>query len=159
MCEADWKGGFIGSAFYFSWCLALLLIPRYADKVGRKWLFLGSHLIECGLFLGTLITQNYWVMVGLVGSMGAAAAGRLNVGSVYLTEWCLRKHQTIVHAFSLTGLSTFLASYVLFYWFISNDTRYVSTLGCAICFLTTILAFFIPESPRFLVAKGRASDV
>ena len=92
MCESDWKGGFIGTAFYFSWCLALLFVPRYADKVGRKWLFLGSRLVECGLFLGTLITRNYWVMVGLLACLGVAAAGRLNVGTVYLTEWFPRKN-------------------------------------------------------------------
>ena len=159
MCEAEWKGGFLGSASYFFCGLALLFIPRQADKVGRKWLFLGSRLIECVLFVGTLITSNYWVMVFLVSALGVAAAGRLNVGSVYLSEWCPRKYQTLVHIFSLSGLCTTIASYVLFYWLVSSDTRYVSALGCFICILTTILAFFVPESPRFLVAKGRASDV
>ena len=43
MCEPDWKGGFIGSAFYFFWCLSLLYVPRQADKVGRRWLFLSSR--------------------------------------------------------------------------------------------------------------------
>ena len=92
MCEPDWKGGFIGTAFYFSWCLGLLYVPRQADKVGRKWLYLGSHLIECFLFLATLFIEDYWVMVGLLAALGVAAAGRLNVGTVYMTEWFPRKH-------------------------------------------------------------------
>ena len=60
---------------------------------------------------------------------------------------------------NLSGNTILLISYVIFYWLVSNDTRIVSSLGCALCILTTILAFFVPESPRFLVAKGRASDV
>ena len=159
MCESDWKGGFIGTAFYFSWCLTLLVVPRYADKVGRKWLFLVSRLVECGLFLGTLVTRNYWIMVSLLACLGVAAAGRLNVGTVYMTEWFPRKNQTAVHIVNQSGLTLVLLSYVIFYWLINNETRYVSSLGYTICILTTILAFFIPESPRFLVAKGRASDV
>ena len=31
MCESDWKGGFLGSAFYFFWCLSLLFVARKAD--------------------------------------------------------------------------------------------------------------------------------
>ena len=42
---------------------------------------------------------------------------------------------------------------------IENKTVYVSLLGLVICIITTILAFFIPESPRLLVAKGRTMEV
>ena len=58
-----------------------------------------------------------------------------------------------------TGLGLILLSYVLFYWLVSNETIYVSVLGYTICIITTVLAFFVPESPRFLVAKGRTAEV
>ena len=80
MCEPEEKGGAIGTAFYFSWCLALLIVPRQADKIGRKWLYLGSRLAECALFFGTLLANDYWLMFVLVASLGVSAAGRLNVG-------------------------------------------------------------------------------
>ena len=98
-------------------------------------------------------------MVVLVACLGVAAAGRLNVGTVFLTEWCTRKHQTGVHIMNHSGLGLILLSYVLFYWLVSNETIYVSVLGYTICVITTALAFFVPESPRFLVAKGRTAEV
>ena len=159
MCESDWKGGFIGTTFYFSWCLALLFVPRQADKIGRRWLFLGSRLAECGLFFATFFARDYWVMVAIIFWLGVAAAGRLFVGTVLLTEWCTRKHQTGVHIMNHTGLGIILLSNVLFYWQVSNETIYVSVLGYILCIVTTALAFFVPESPRFLVAKGRTAEV
>ena len=98
-------------------------------------------------------------MVGIAASMGVAAAGRLNVGSVYLTEWCPRKNQTAVHILNLTGMAIIILSYIIFYWLISNETQYVLVVGCIVCIITAILAFFVPESPRFLVAKGKATEV
>ena len=90
MCEPDWKGGFIGTAFYVTWCCSLLYVPRQADKIGRRWLFLSSRIAENFFFVGTLITTNYWIMVGLLGGFGIAAAGRINVGTVYMAEWMPR---------------------------------------------------------------------
>ena len=159
MCEPDWKGGFIGTAFYFFWCLSLLYVPRQADKVGRRWLFLGSRLAECCLFVGTLLTTSYWAMVGLLICFGIAAAGRINVGTVYLTEWLPRKNQTMVHVIHHSGQSLSYILYTLFFWHFSSETMYVSAFGCAVCILTTILACFIPESPRLLCAKGRVTEL
>lgn len=96
MCEPDWKGGLLGTVFYFSWCLALLIIPRQADKVGRRWLFLPSRFFECFLFAAVLWIRDYWTLVGLMVGFGIGAAGRINVGMVYLAEWMPRKHQTMV---------------------------------------------------------------
>ena len=99
MCEPDWKGGLLGTVFYFSWCLALLIIPRQADKVGRRWLFLPSRVFECFLFTSLLFISNYWVLVALMVGFGIGAAGRINVGMVYLAEWMPRKHQTMAVVF------------------------------------------------------------
>ena len=159
MCEPDWKGGLLGSAFYFFWCLSLLYVPRQADKVGRRYFFLGSRVAECFLFVGTLLTKNYWVMVALLCGFGVAAAGRINVGTVYLTEWLPKKNQTAVHVIHHSGQSLSYICYTIFFWFLSNQTVYVSGLGCLVCILTTVMTCFIPESPRLLLAKGKAKEL
>lgn len=76
MCEDEWKGGFLGTAFYFSMCVALLIVPRMADKYGRRWLYLSSRLAECALYLGTMVATNYWLVAVLISLLGVAAAGR-----------------------------------------------------------------------------------
>lgn len=120
MCEPDWKGGFLGTAFYFFWCLSLLVVARLADRVGRRSPYLTSRVIECGLFVATLLARDYWVMVGLMGAFGLAAAGRINVGTVYLTEWLPRKNQTAVHVIHQSGHSIVYISYTIFFWQVGN---------------------------------------
>lgn len=98
-------------------------------------------------------------MVALLVCFGVAAAGRINVGTVYLTEWLPRKNQTAVHVIHHSGQAFSYIAYTMFFWHFSSETVYVSALGCAICILTTILACFIPESPRLLCAKGRVEEL
>ena len=90
MCEPDWKGSLIGTVFYVSWCLSLLVLPRQADIVGRRPIYLCSRIAEAFLYAGTLLATNYWFMVGLLICFGIAAAGRSSVGTVYLVEWLPR---------------------------------------------------------------------
>ena len=90
MCEPDWKGSLIGTVFYVSWCLSLLILPHQADKIGRRGIYLCSRLAETLLFVGTMLTTNYWLMAGLLICFGIAAAGRINVGTVFLVEWLPR---------------------------------------------------------------------
>ncbi len=92
MCEPDWKGGLLGSTLYLFWCLMLLFVPRLADKYGRRWLFFGSRLCETGVYLAVLFVESYWIMFGLMIALGLCAAGRVNVGTVYVTEWFPRKN-------------------------------------------------------------------
>ena len=84
MCEPEWKGGLLGSVLYFFWCITLLFVPRLADKFGRRWLYLVSRLCECLLYTASMLTNDYWVMLGIMSTFGFAATGRLNVSAVYL---------------------------------------------------------------------------
>lgn len=55
MCEPDWKAGLLGTVLYIFWCISLLIVPRLADRFGRRYLFLSSRLIETCLYLGVLL--------------------------------------------------------------------------------------------------------
>lgn len=65
----------------------------------------------------------------------------------------------MVHVIHHSGQALSYVLYTLFFWMLSNETIYVSAFGCTVCILTTILACFIPESPRILCAKGRVAEL
>ena len=92
MCEPTWKASLLGSGFAFAHSLFSLLTPKLADRFGRKWIFKLTRLYDCILVTVLLVTQNYALMLALCFGLGAATPGRLNVGSVYLTEWFPRKY-------------------------------------------------------------------
>ena len=43
---------------------------------------------------------------------------------------------------------------IVFYWFVSNKSVYMLTVGYIICLVSTIISLPIPESPRLLLSKG-----
>lgn len=91
MCEPDWKVSLLGSAYALPWFLMLIILPRLADKVGRKWIFLVSRLLESLTLVVVLSTTNYYVMMVALLTVGLCATGRVNVGVVYLNEWFPRR--------------------------------------------------------------------
>ena len=159
MCEPDWKAGLLGSCLYLFWCLNLLIVPRQADKFGRRWLFTVSRCFETGLYLAVLLVQNYWAMVGVMICLGLCAAGRVNVGTVYVTEWFPRKNHTALHMLFAGEVALGYVGFALYFWFIGNDTMNVSIFGYSLCVMSVLLTFAMPESPRLLVAKGRALEL
>ena len=62
-------------------------------------------------------------------------------------------------AIQAIGFSTSQIVYIIFFWFFSNEIAYVSYFGFALSIFTTILAYFIPESPRLLCAKGQVCQL
>lgn len=158
MCEPDWKAGLLGTVLYVFWCVSLLIVPHQADRFGRRWLFLGSRLAETGLYLAVLIVTEYWTMLGVMVALGLCAAGRVNVGTVYVTEWFPRKNHTALHMLFAGEVALGYLGFALYFWFWGNDTMKVSLFAYALCLISLILTFMIPESPRFLAAKGRVQE-
>lgn len=158
MCEPDWKAGLLGTVLYIFWCISLLIVPRQADRFGRRWLFLSSRIAETVLYLGVLVVTEYWTMLGLMIALGLCAAGRVNVGTVYVTEWFPRKNHTVLHMCFAGEVAIGYIGFALYFWFWGNDTMNVSIMAYTLGFISVFLTFFVPESPRLLAAKGRVDE-
>jgi len=159
MCEPEWKGGLLGSVLYFFWCVSLLFVPRLADKFGRRWLYLVSRICESLLYIASMFTKDYWVMLGIMSTFGLAAAGRINVSTVYLQEWVPRKYQTTVSVISVMEQSVGTIINVLLMWFVTQDTYDIRMIGLVLCLVSIPATIILPESPRLLAAKGRVQEL
>ena len=96
MCESNLKVSLLGSVYSLPWLITLFIMPPLADKIGRKWIFTLSRLIECIAFVVVLSTNDYYVMMGALFTIGACASGKINVGTVYLNEWFPTRWQTFI---------------------------------------------------------------
>ena len=78
-----------------------------------------SRMVECCLYIATILTSEYWAMVALMSVFGFAGAGRINVQAVYLQEWVPRKSQTFMAvAYNIeSSISDLLI--VLLLWFVT----------------------------------------
>jgi len=158
MCEPDWKAGLLPTIMYLSWCVSLLIVPRLADKFGRKFLFQGARLAETAIYLAILLVQNYWAMLGLMIGLGLCGAGRVNVGTVYLTEWFPRKNQTALHMVFAGEVALGYIAFALYFWFWGNNAHNVSIIAYSMSVVSVALTFILPDSPRLLAAKGSVEE-
>jgi SP family sugar:H+ symporter-like MFS transporter len=145
---------------------------RLADVLGRRSVMILAAIafIVSALGAGAAVSSALFIMARLLGGLGVGAASVLS--PVYISEVTpaqirgrLSSVQQIMIICGLTG--AFLANYVLAHtagsslhplWRGVAAWRWMFWLQAvpAVIFLTTLL--FIPESPRFLVVKGREAE-
>jgi MFS family permease len=87
-CAQGWEIGLLGSMYFVGWVLSLILISRLADKIGRRMLFLGAIVAACIAFVLVIFCQSLTFMIVLMFISGCIMGVRLNLGYVYMMEFC-----------------------------------------------------------------------
>ncbi|MBW8840596.1 MAG: sugar porter family MFS transporter [Sphingomonadales bacterium] len=145
------------------------LAGRLADMVGRRSVMLGAALlfIASALAAGAASSSAIFIVARIVGGLGVGAASVLS--PVYISEVtpaAIRgRLSTIQQIMIITGLTgAFIANYVLAHtaggslgilWFGYPAWRWMfwmQVIPAGVYFLALLA---IPESPRFLMVKGR----
>ena len=151
----EWKVLLLGSWYFIGWCSTLLWLPAMGDKFGRKNLFwLGSALnaVATGIML---LTKSLIVMSICIFATGFLSALRQNIGYVYVMELVPRKFQTpLTSAIQIVGAFGYVIASVIF-WKVNQRTLYYQLVGFVSYCICTILTFWLPESPRYLVQAGQ----
>ncbi|USI71955.1 sugar porter family MFS transporter [Sphingomonas morindae] len=164
--------GFNVGAILIGCAAGAFLAGRLADLFGRRSVMMVAALlfIVSALIAGAAGSSTVFVMARLLGGLGVGAASVLS--PVYISEvtparirGSLTSVQQIMIISGLTG--AFVANYVLAnaaggstapFWLGMAAWRWMfwmQTIPAAIYFLALMV---IPESPRFLVARGREDE-
>ena len=158
MCEPAWKGALLGSVSFASMLLTLAVLPSLADKYGRKYIFLCGRVVDCIIFTLLLWTRSWEGMVFLMACFGMTHTTHTNIGRVYLQEFFPKKRQAFA-MFLIFGEVCLIGMLVTFYfWKLGRDWFDIVLVGYPTCLLTTVMAFFVPESPRILFVQGRIEE-
>ena len=67
--------------------VTMLIIPRLADKHGRKRIFVAAKIFDCLFYTIVVFSKNYYLTLAALLGLGMSTPGRLNVGMPYLNEW------------------------------------------------------------------------
>lgn len=158
MCEPEWKANILGSLFAMGHVSSLLIVPHLADKLGRKWIYTVSRLVDCLCFVALLVSRSYTLSAAALTILGVCTAGRLNVGNVYLSEWFPRRTQTFVLCVRLIEQASIFTLVTLYFWLFGNEWVKVGYVGMGFCVLSMAATYFVPESPRLLLAQGKLDE-
>jgi SP family sugar:H+ symporter-like MFS transporter len=161
--------GFTVGSLLIGCFIGAFLAGRLADLFGRRSVMMLAALL---FFIGAIVQglaphQPIFVIARLIGGMAVGAASVLS--PAYISEVApaaIRgRLTTIQQIMIITGLTVaFLVNYILAhfagestapFWFGIPAWRWMYLMQALPAAIFLVALFFIPESPRFLVSKGR----
>ncbi|EFX05043.1 sugar transporter [Grosmannia clavigera kw1407] len=168
---------FSSVAYYLGLILGASFWGTTADMIGRKPAFNLTTLLG-GIFACAVAgSQNFVAFCSLWAVIGTAAGGNVPVDSIIFLEFVPQTYQWLLVSLSawwnLGQLIVSLLAWVFLANFACDSAdapcprhtnmgwRYmmITLGGIAICFgLIRIFIFKIPESPRYLISKGRDAE-
>ena len=152
--------------------IGAFMAGRLADLIGRRTVMMIAALlfVASALAAGAATSSMFFIVARIVGGLGVGAASVLS--PVYISEVTpaairgrLSSIQQIMIITGLTG--AFVANYVLAHtaggsmsplWMDLPAWRWMFWMQVIPAGIYFVALLFIPESPRYLVARGREAD-
>ena len=169
------QGWYVGCALVGS-VIGVAFAGILSDKVGRKYTMLISAILFSVSAIGCAIsgTFNELVIYRIIGGIGIGVVSI--VSPLYISEMAVSKYRSrFVSLYQLAITVGFLGAYLVNYQlltaaegatavaggslmnkiFVSEVWRGMLGMGTVPAVLFFIIIFFIPESPRWLILKGK----
>ncbi len=150
LISAGAAGQLVG-AFFFGWI---------AERFGRIKALIGAIATFAILSLACAFSWNYASLLILRTIQGFGLGGEVPVAATYIGELAQAKGRgRFVLVFELVFPLGILAASVLGLWIVPNlGWQYMFVVGALPGFLILFLQRLLPESPRWLAARGRYAD-
>jgi OCT family organic cation transporter-like MFS transporter 4/5 len=154
------KGGLenVAQSVFFTGCLVgVFLAGLMADMMGRKvvCVVLATTFLVSGV-LGGLVTSWYvWLMLRFV--VGAASIGMVTVRYIIQVEMIGGMWRSWANTFTSTGWVVGYMTLPILAYTIPNMRQMEVFIGLSSLPLLLLLVFCHPESPRWLLARGKVT--
>ena len=86
LCEPKWRIGLLGAFFFLGVIITMIPVPLYADKYGRRDVFVVTMVVCIVAAIGLLATDSLEWAYFFMFLEGMTFAGKLIVGLAYLIE-------------------------------------------------------------------------
>jgi putative MFS transporter len=148
------SGGFFGQLFgalFFGWI---------AERFGRLKSLTGSIAIFGCLSLACAFSWNYLSLLMFRIAQGFGLGGEVPVAATYIGELApARARGRFVLLFELVFPTGILAASIIGVWLVPNlGWQSIFMVGALPSLLIVVLQRWLPESPRWLAARGRRAD-
>lgn len=154
--------GFTVAAALIGTVLGSLLAGAPAEKYGRKRMLQAIGLLYLVTSLVTALTSSWlpFVIFRMLGGIGVGASSV--VGPMYITEIAPASYRgRLVALFQFNVVSGILIAFISNYLlsgFSDESWRWMLGVQAIPSLIFLVLAFFVPESPRWLAHHGRDAE-
>jgi MFS transporter, SP family, arabinose:H+ symporter len=154
----DAQLGWTGSSLYVGCIIGTLITGFFADRFGRKL----PLVISAGIFMISSVLMGWasgystLIFWRIVAGLGVGAASMLS--PLYIAEVspaAIRGRMVSINQLTIVSgiLLAYFSNYILAD--VENNWRWMFTSGAIPALLFFVCVFFVPESPRWLISKGR----
>jgi putative MFS transporter len=159
--DAFWTG-LLGSSALIGIFIGSLVFGWLSDRLGRQKIFLLSFIIITAAAFAQYYAATPAMLVALRVLIGFGMGGDFAVGHAILAEFSPRKHRgTLLGSFSVIWTIGYVIANVLgmHYADASPDAwRWLLASAGVPAFLVLIMRIGTPESPRWLLGRGRKDE-
>lgn len=159
-CTNEFDMGLIGSSFLAGCFAGSFILPRLADIVGRRTIYIVGLLLFISVVGASLFCKDLIFAYGLLFFGGISETGRYYVAYVYCVEFWPKKvqDQTGLYIFFVFGITMTLIAQL--FWWVYKDWQYNAYIALTLAITSLILTLvWLPESVRFLYGKQQFEAV
>ena len=158
-CVSDTAIGFIGSSFITGCFVGSFILPRAADIVGRKPMFLLGLCIFVAVVIASLFCTNIKFLYFLLFMGGISETGRYYVAYVYLIEFVPARFQNNAGLYIFMVFGVVMTYIAMQFWFIVKYWQVNAVWSLALSIFSLVVTFvWMPESPRFLYSRKKFQE-
>lgn len=158
-CTDNFDMSLLGSSFLAGCFAGSFVLPRLADIIGRKKIFITGLCFFFCVVTASLFCKDLALMYGILFCGGISETGRYYVAYVYCVEFMPKRVQDhtglyifLVFGFAMTGIAQL-------FWWVYKDWVYNAYIAMTLCVFSLVLTLvWLPESPRFLFGKKRFDE-
>ncbi|MGO7038316.1 MFS transporter [Rhizobium acaciae] len=152
-----------GTVFFLGMFLGAMGFGRLADRIGRRGVLIAT--VSCDAVFGTLsiFAPDFTFLLFMRFLTGAAVGGTLPVDYAMMAEFLPAKNRgrwlVLLEGFWAVGtLVVALAAWLLSLWNVAEAWRLIFAVTALPAIIGFGLRFFVPESPLYLLRKGRGGE-
>ena len=157
-CASKYEFGLFGSMFFFAVVISSLLLTPLADRFGRRPVVLVGSGLYCAAMTALLFSNSRQLTYALIFIIGLNMPMNVFVGYIYSMEFIPERHTSTVTAISMGNDGLILAISSLWFMYISKQWKTLFATATVLEYITHIILWTMPESPKFLLAKARYNE-
>ncbi|MGC8585067.1 MAG: MFS transporter [Thermoplasmata archaeon] len=157
--------GLLGSAALIGMFFGALIFGHFTDKMGRRSMYIIDLVFFVLFAILSALAQNLIQLIIFRFFLGFGIGADYPISSTYVTEFSPKnvRGKLISKTFMFWGIGAFSASiigYIIAYFspWGADSWRLILLTGVVPALIVIFLRSFMPESPRWLISKGRGQD-
>jgi sugar porter (SP) family MFS transporter len=155
--------GWVTTSVLIGALLGAIFSGKLSDRIGRKRMIIINAVIFCVGAAGSAAAHSVALLIAMRVIIGVAIGITSYVAPMYIAEISpARRRGGLVTLNQLMITVGILVSYITDY-FLSNDSnaaswRWMFLVGILPALVLLVGMFFLPETPRWLISKGRQEE-